>query len=57
PESVGIAVASAPPDPALLESYRELGIERAVLWVDPADNPGEGMRNLETVSKVLAQIS
>ena len=57
PETVGIAVASAPPDPAILEAYRELGVERAVLWVDPADDPGEGMRNLETVSKVLAQIS
>ena len=56
-DSVGVAVASAPPDPATLEAYREQGVERAVLWVDPADDPAEGMRNLEAVSKVLAQIS
>ncbi|MEE2062187.1 LLM class F420-dependent oxidoreductase [Rhodococcus artemisiae] len=57
PDSVGIAVASAPPDPAILNTYRELGVERAVLWVDPADDPGEGMRNLKTVSKVLPDIT
>jgi probable F420-dependent oxidoreductase len=57
PDSVGIAVASAPPDAAILDGYRELGIERAVVWVDPADDPGEGMRNLETASKVVADLS
>ncbi|MFJ6095638.1 LLM class F420-dependent oxidoreductase [Williamsia muralis] len=57
PRSVGIAVASAPPDPKILEAYRDQGIERAVLWVDPAEDPGEGMRNLEKVAKVLRQIS
>lgn len=56
PSSAGIAVASAPPDAAVLEKYRAQGVERAVLWVDPADSPAEVMRNLETVSKVLAQL-
>ncbi|WP_431908636.1 LLM class F420-dependent oxidoreductase [Amycolatopsis thermoflava] len=57
PESVPVSVASAPPDPAVLEKYREQGVERAVLWVEPADTPGDGMRNLEAVSKVLKSVS
>ena len=54
-DSISVAVASAPPDPRILEKYLEQGIERAALWVDPADSPGQGMRNLESVTKVLAE--
>ncbi|GGG29917.1 hypothetical protein GCM10007304_49670 [Rhodococcoides trifolii] len=57
PDTVGIAVASAPPDPALLDTYRELGVERAVLWIDPSDSPAQGMKNLESVGKVLSTLS
>jgi probable F420-dependent oxidoreductase len=57
PDTIGIAVASAPPDAAILEKYREQGIERAVLWVDPADSEDQGMRNLESVAKVHADFA
>ena len=56
PETVAVSAASAPPDPAVLEKYQALGIERAVLWVDPADNPADGMRNLDRVAKVLGHL-
>jgi hypothetical protein len=52
-----VAVASAPPDPKILEKYIEQGIERAALWVDPADTPQQGMRNLEAVAKVVAELN
>lgn len=57
PDSVPVSVASAPADPTVLERYREQGVERAVLWVDPADTPAEGMRNLAKVAEVLPKIS
>jgi probable F420-dependent oxidoreductase len=56
-DSIKIAVASAPPDPAVLEAYMEQGVERAALWIDPADSPEQGMRNLESVAKVLARMN
>ena len=56
-DSIKIAVASAPPDPKVLEKYIEQGVDRAALWVDPADNPADGMRNLEAVAKVLAEMN
>jgi probable F420-dependent oxidoreductase len=55
-DSIGIAVASAPPDAAVLEKYLEQGVERAALWINPANSPAEGMANLEEVSKVLKQL-
>jgi alkanesulfonate monooxygenase SsuD/methylene tetrahydromethanopterin reductase-like flavin-dependent oxidoreductase (luciferase family) len=57
PDTVAVSAASAPPDPAVLEKYQEQGVERAVLWVDPADDPATGMRNLETVSAALKNFS
>ena len=54
-DTIAIAVASAPPDPKVLEKYIEQGVERAALWVDPAESPAQGMRNLETVAKVVAE--
>jgi probable F420-dependent oxidoreductase len=54
PATLGVAVASAPPDPRVLEHYLEEGVELAALWVEPADSPDEGMRNLQAVAKVLA---
>jgi len=54
PESITVAVASAPPDPKALEHYLEQGVERAALWVEPADSHDGGMRNLEIVAKVVA---
>jgi probable F420-dependent oxidoreductase len=56
PESVGVAVSSAPADPQVLDRYRSLGVERAALWVDPASHD-EGMKNLEAASKVLAELN
>ncbi|QLQ11582.1 MAG: LLM class F420-dependent oxidoreductase [Nocardioidaceae bacterium] len=55
--TIGIAVASAPPDPAVLERYVAQGVERAALWINPASSPSEGMANLESVAKVLAEFS
>jgi probable F420-dependent oxidoreductase len=56
PKTIGVAVASAPPVAAILEKYIEQGVEHAALWVDPANSPDQGMRNLESVSKVLAEL-
>ncbi|QUH01823.1 TIGR03619 family F420-dependent LLM class oxidoreductase [Saccharopolyspora erythraea] len=53
-DSISIAVASAPPDPAVLERYAAQGVERAALWVDPANSPSGGMANLEAVARVVA---
>jgi len=57
PRTMGVAVASAPPDPRVLEKYIEQGVERAALWIDPADNHDQGMRNLGSVAKVLAELN
>jgi alkanesulfonate monooxygenase SsuD/methylene tetrahydromethanopterin reductase-like flavin-dependent oxidoreductase (luciferase family) len=51
PATIGIAVASAPPDQAILEKYMEQGVERAALWVNPAVGD-QGFRNLEEVGAV-----
>ena len=49
PDSIGIAVASAAPDEAVIDKLREQGVELANLWVNPA--PGdEGLRNLEAIA-------
>ncbi|SQD97723.1 MULTISPECIES: TIGR03619 family F420-dependent LLM class oxidoreductase [unclassified Parafrankia] len=53
-DSISIAVASAPPDPAVLERYAAQGVERAALWIDPAASPAGGMANLDAVAKVVA---
>lgn len=52
PETLKVAVASAPPEVKVLEKYLEQGIERAVLWIDPTD-PSQGMQNLEAAAKVM----
>ena len=56
PKTIEVAVASAPPDPKILEKYIEQGVARAALWVDPADSPAQGMRNVEAVAKVVAEL-
>lgn len=57
PDSVGVAVASAPADPEMLEKYRKQGVERAVVWVDPADDAAAGMSNLHEVAKAVGKAS
>ena len=52
PESVGVAVASAPSDPAILDAYRAQGVERAALWLDPSDTDST-LRGLDELAKVL----
>lgn len=54
PKSVGVAVAGAPQDPRLLETYAAQGIERTTLWVKPASSHEQGMKNLEAAAKCLA---
>jgi probable F420-dependent oxidoreductase len=56
PETIAITVASAPPDPKILEKYIEQGVTQANLWIDPADSPEQGMKNLEAVAKVVAEM-
>jgi probable F420-dependent oxidoreductase len=53
--SIGVAIASAPADPRVLEKYQQQGIERVALDVASGDTPDEGMRNLEGAAKVLAE--
>lgn len=53
-DSISIAVASAPPDPVVLEKYAAQGVERAALWIDPASSPSQGMANLAAVGEVVA---
>lgn len=55
PATIGIAVASAPPDAAILEKYIEQGVERAALWVNPAVGD-EGYRNLDEVGEVFKAV-
>jgi probable F420-dependent oxidoreductase len=55
PKSIGIAVASAPPDASILEKYEAQGVERAALWVDPANSPAQGMKNLEVAANALKE--
>lgn len=55
PATIGIAVASAPPDAAILEKYIEQGVERAALWVNPAVGD-EGYRNLDEVGAVFTSM-
>mgnify|MGYP000057659748 CR=1 FL=1 len=56
PKTVRVAVASAAPDLAILEKYRELGIERAVLWIDPSD-PEMAYQNMQDAAKVMHQFN
>jgi probable F420-dependent oxidoreductase len=54
PKTMRVAVASAPPDPKILEKYAEQGIERAVLWIDPTD-PNQAFQNLELAAKAMQE--
>jgi len=55
PSSVILAVGAAPSDRAVLEKYRELGVQEVSIWIDPA--PGDqGLRNLEAVNEVRAAV-
>lgn len=56
PKTVRVAVASAAPDLAILEKYRELGIERAVLWIDPSD-PEMAYQNMQDAAKVMHEFN
>ncbi len=51
PSTVKLTVGAAPPDRAVLEKYRELGVEEVSVWVDPAAGD-QGLRNLEAVNEV-----
>jgi probable F420-dependent oxidoreductase len=51
PATVKLTVGAAPPDRAILEKYRELGVEEVSVWVDPAAGD-QGLRNLEAVNEV-----
>lgn len=48
PQSIAIGVASAAPDPAVIEKLREQGVAIANLWCDPAAGE-QGLRNLEAI--------
>jgi probable F420-dependent oxidoreductase len=52
PQSVGVAVASAPGDPAIIERYREQGVERVSLWLDPSGTD-DTLRQLDELAKLL----
>ena len=56
-DSISIAVASAPADPVILEKYAAAGVERAALWIAPADNHDEAIRNLETTASIARQFA
>lgn len=56
PKTVRVAVASAPPDLAVLEKYREQGVERAALWIDPSD-PAEAYSNMQAAAKVMHEFN
>lgn len=56
PKTVHLAVASAPPDLAVLEKYRELGVERASLWIDPSD-PEMAYQNMQDAAKVMHEFN
>lgn len=53
--TVGVSVASAPGDVAILSTYRELGIKRANLWLNPG-SADDTMRELETLTDVLQKL-
>jgi hypothetical protein len=36
----------------VLEKYRELGVERAVLWIDPSD-PEQAYPNMQAAATVM----
>jgi probable F420-dependent oxidoreductase len=50
--SVGVAVASAPADPAVLDAYRDHGVERVSLWLDGGDVDST-LRGLDELAKLL----
>jgi hypothetical protein len=55
PDTIILAVGAAPADRAVLETYRELGVQEVAIWIDPA--PGDqGLRNLEAVNEVRAAV-
>lgn len=55
PDTIILAVGAAPADRAILETYRELGVQEVAIWIDPA--PGDqGFRNLEAVNEVRAAV-
>lgn len=56
PKTVRVAVASAPPDLAVLEKYREQGVERAALWIDPSE-PAEAYSNMQAAAKVMHEFN
>lgn len=53
PKSVEIAVASAPPDAAVLEAYARQGVGHVALWCDPAHSAGESMTNLANTAAAM----
>ena len=55
PSTLILAVGAAPADRAVLEKYRDLGVQEVSIWIDPA--PGDqGLRNLEAVNEVRAAV-
>lgn len=55
PDTIILAVGAAPADRAVLETYRELGVQEVAIWVDPASGD-QGLRNLEAVNEVRAAV-
>lgn len=56
PETVRIAVSGAPPERELLEQYREQGVERVTLWLDPG-SPDEVLRGLDAMTDVVKEMA
>lgn len=55
PSTADVSVASAPGDVAILETYRELGIKRANLWLNPG-SADDTLRELEHLTDVLHKL-
>lgn len=56
PDSIGIAVASAPGDAKLLEAYRDQGMELVTLRLEPA-GADDTLRSLDALAEVLDEVS
>jgi probable F420-dependent oxidoreductase len=50
--TIGIACASVPGDPHVLDRLREQGVERVTLWLDP-QGPDAMLRDLDELAKLL----
>ena len=53
----GVTVWAAKPDPARVERYREAGVERIVLTIEPSGDRGEVMRALDRHAEFIARFA